>query len=195
MIHKGEKMERFRVNKEVVRNFDLFGMAPKMFKVMENYINTDARMLDVGTGQGVATRYLASKIKDAPKGLGKVFSIDLSEDLQKMVAEILDEEQAREYVEFQIANVEELPFEDDYFGLIVAMNCLHHFSNPSKAIAEMMRVLKREGTICIVDWSKKAKFLPHKTEDLMELEDFKRLGFNIIEEHTEKLWWFVAIQV
>jgi len=195
MIHKGKKMKRHPMNKEIIKNFDLFGMAPKMLDCIKKYFSDGTRILDVGTGRGIATRYLASQIKDAPNSTGKVYSIDLSDDLQQIVAEILEEEQTREYVEFQIADIEKLPYENSYFSLIVAMNCLHHFPNPSKAIMEMIRVLKREGTLCVIDYTKEAKFVPHKMEDLIDLVDFKRMGFNIVEEYSEEFWWFAAIKI
>ncbi len=194
MIHKGEKM-KMKYDKEVIKNFDFFGYFEKMFHSVEKFITPRMCALDVGTGFGRGTRYLASKIKEKSNQGGKVYSIDLSDEMQNYVAEILEEEQLRDLVEFRIANVEKMnDFKDSYFDLILAVNCLHHFSNPINAINEMLRVLKDDGTICIIDWSKKAKFLPHKKEDLFELSDFKNMGFKIIEAHSEPYWWFAAVR-
>ncbi|MHA1382573.1 MAG: class I SAM-dependent methyltransferase, partial [Candidatus Helarchaeota archaeon] len=182
--------------KDVIKNFDLFGMAPKMFNCFERYVSPDMRVLDVGTGRGVATRFLVSKIREAPEKGGEVYSIDLSDELQKLVSEIMEGEGLGKFVKFQIASVENLPFSDSYFDFILTMNSFHHFLNPIEALGEMKRVLKRNGIICIVDWSKKARFVPHKKEDLYNIEDFKKLidNINIIDEYSEKLWWFVAIK-
>ncbi|MHA1385635.1 MAG: hypothetical protein ACTSR3_17920, partial [Candidatus Helarchaeota archaeon] len=66
MIHKGKKM-KYPINKDVIKNFDLFGMAPKMFNCFERYVCPDMRVLGVGTGRRVATRLLVSKIREAPE--------------------------------------------------------------------------------------------------------------------------------
>ncbi|MHA1377220.1 MAG: class I SAM-dependent methyltransferase [Candidatus Helarchaeota archaeon] len=195
MIHKGKKMKNV-VNREMVKKSDLFGMASKMFSCIEKYISPDMKMLDVGTGRGLATRFLASKIKEDPGRGGKVYSIDLSDNLQKMVSEIMEEEGTAQYVEFHIADVEKLSFDDSFFDFILTMNSIHHFTDPINALEHMKIVLKKGGTICIIDWSKKARFLPHKKEDMLDLDDFKKLieNENVIDEYSERYWWFIAIK-
>lgn len=195
MIHKGKKMKT-QFNKDFIRNFDYFGFAPKMFGNIEKYFNPNMQILDVGTGQGAGTRFLASKIKNTPNSTGKVYSIDLSDELQEIIVEILEEEKISKYVELIIADIEKNSFEDSFFDLIISLNSLHHFSNPINALNQMLRILKKEGTLCIIDWSKKARFLPHKKEDLFNLEDFKELAKSkkIIDEYSERLWWFVALK-
>lgn len=195
MIHKGKKM-KYPVNKQVVKDFDFFGFAPKMFSHVEKYFKPNMRILDVGTGNGVVARFLALKLKNASNNSGKVFSIDISDKLQEVIAEILEEEQIGKYVEFLIDDIEKNSFEDSSFDLIVTANALHHFSNPENALNQMLRILKDDGTLCIIDWSKKARFLPHKKEDLFNLEDFKEIAKSkkIIDEYSERLWWFVALK-
>jgi ubiquinone/menaquinone biosynthesis C-methylase UbiE len=54
-------------------------------------------------------------------------------------------------VHFRKSNVEELPFEDEFFDFIICSNAFHHFSNPEKTLREAYRVLKPKGRIYILD--------------------------------------------
>ena len=195
MIHKGKKMKQ-PVNKNFTKNYDFFGFSLKMFSHIEKYFNPNMQILDVGTGQGVGTRFFASKIRDTPNSTGKVYSIDLSDELHEVITEILEEEKIGKYVELIIADIENNSFEDSFFDLIISINSMHHFSNPRNALDQMYRILRDGGTLCIIDWSKKARFLPHKKEDLFNLEDFKALikSKKIVDEYSERLWWFAAIK-
>ena len=194
MIHKGKKM-KLPITKEWILKYDYFGMAQSMFSKVEKHIKPNMIMLDVGTGNGVATRFLLSKIKKPIDKGSFVYSIDLSEELHQMIAEIIEEEGFLDFVKLQIANVENLPFNDGFFDLILSVNSFHHFSDQLKAVNEMKRVLKNDGVICIIDWSKKARFLPHKKEEMYNLEDFKILINNeVIDEYSERYWWFVAFK-
>jgi ubiquinone/menaquinone biosynthesis C-methylase UbiE len=51
---------------------------------------------------------------------------------------------------FQFANVEDLPFESEFFDRVVSTCLLHHLENPEKGINEMLRVAKKGGTIDIL---------------------------------------------
>ena len=95
------------------------------------------------------------------------------------------------------ANVEELPFEDNFFDLVVSTLLMHHIGNIPKALSEMYRVLKQGGTLVIVDWDVGGQvFTPHSSEQLetskkevlshigkLRLKEYK------IEEHGE--WYLV----
>jgi ubiquinone/menaquinone biosynthesis C-methylase UbiE len=51
---------------------------------------------------------------------------------------------------FHLANVESLPFEDDFFNRVVSTCLLHHLENPETGINEMLRVVKSGGTVDIL---------------------------------------------
>jgi len=42
-------------------------------------------------------------------------------------------------------NAEELPFEDDFFDIVISSNAFDHYDNPEKALSEIRRVLKPNG--------------------------------------------------
>ncbi|MBR4504624.1 MAG: methyltransferase domain-containing protein [Candidatus Methanomethylophilaceae archaeon] len=100
-----------------------------------------SKILDVGCGGGVFIRLVLERYPEA-----KGFGIDLSE---------LSVEHARAFnadlgdrAEFEIANVERLPFGDGEFDLVVS-NASHFFwPNLAEDIKEVGRVIRTGGTLC-----------------------------------------------
>lgn len=44
-----------------------------------------------------------------------------------------------------------IPFSDNLFDNVVCLNCIHHFSNPIIALSEIIRVLKVNGKLLIIE--------------------------------------------
>ena len=51
---------------------------------------------------------------------------------------------------FQVADIQELPFDDATFDLVVANHMLYHVPDLTKALQEVVRVLKVNGRFCAV---------------------------------------------
>jgi ubiquinone/menaquinone biosynthesis C-methylase UbiE len=51
---------------------------------------------------------------------------------------------------FVLGNAEELPFPDKHFDYIVNLGSLEHYLRPEVALAEMSRVCKDDGRLCIM---------------------------------------------
>jgi ubiquinone/menaquinone biosynthesis C-methylase UbiE len=56
-------------------------------------------------------------------------------------------------VEFIVGDSEALPFPDRAFTAIICTASFHHYPNPEHALAEMARVLERDGRLVIADGS------------------------------------------
>jgi len=100
--------------------------------------------LDLACGTGWAVRYAAS----VANGHGTFYGVDIS---SKMIEQA--EANSRNYlnVYFCKSRVEELPFADDFFDVVVSSNAFHHFSDPEKTLEETYRVLKPKGKVYILD--------------------------------------------
>lgn len=97
--------------------------------------------LDVGAGTGFITEGLVAK------GL-KVVAMDRSEAmLEKMKRKFSNCGE----VSYILGDAENIPFPRGYFDYVFANMCLHHVENPSRAIEEMVRVLKSGGKLVITD--------------------------------------------
>ncbi len=52
---------------------------------------------------------------------------------------------------FKVANAENLPFKSQTFDIVFSKDMLHHTPHPNKALKEMKRVCKKNGTAIIVE--------------------------------------------
>ncbi|MFN8491956.1 MAG: methyltransferase domain-containing protein [Caldilineaceae bacterium] len=98
-------------------------------------------ILDVGAGQGWASRYFAAKgckviatdiVADEWYGLGRAWAIM---------------EHAQVYFEPMIADGERLPFPANQFDVVFFCGALHHFVNFDPVLQQMYRVLKPGGRL------------------------------------------------
>lgn len=113
---------------------DIAGTAPR-----------DGAVLDVGTGPGVLLVELARRRPDL-----RLTGVDLSPD---MVAAA--ERNARPFgdrITVRVADVADLPFPDGSFDLVVSSLSLHHWDQPEAAVAQLARVLRPGGQLCIYDF-------------------------------------------
>jgi ubiquinone/menaquinone biosynthesis C-methylase UbiE len=103
-----------------------------------------ATVVDVGTGPGIVPRMLAPL---AP-GL-RVRGVDLSPEMVARATEA-----ARKLAlaaEFEVADVEHLPFADASLDLVVSSISLHHWARPEAGLHEVSRVLKPGAQAWIYD--------------------------------------------
>ena len=105
-------------------------------------IKSDDIILDVGCGGGININRMA---KDAKKVYGIDYSIE-SVKLSKKVNEKFIEEQKVEIIE---GNVEKLPFEDNTFDIVTAVETVYFWPNIEKCFGEVKRILKPGGTFLI----------------------------------------------
>ena len=97
------------------------------------------RYLDVGCGSGMAAGLAAD--------LGaEVSGIDASEALLMIAKERTGK------ADFQIGDLEDIPFEDDSFDVVTGFNSFQYAGNPALALGEARRVTRPGGTVAIVTW-------------------------------------------
>ena len=100
--------------------------------------------LDIGCGTGWAVRYAASVVQSK----GEFYGIDIS---PKMIEKARESCGSCENIHFYKADAETLPFDNDFFDFIICTNSFHHYFTPSKALAEVYRVLKPSGRFFVLD--------------------------------------------
>ncbi|MEM1136018.1 MAG: methyltransferase domain-containing protein [Bacteroidota bacterium] len=102
-------------------------------------------ILEAGCGVGAQTEIISLK---NPKA--QFTAVDLSEKSLLKAAQKIKEREISN-VEFQQADVLNLPFENESFDHIFVCFLLEHLSKPHKALIELKRTLKPYGTITIIE--------------------------------------------
>jgi SAM-dependent methyltransferase len=104
-----------------------------------------SRVLECGCGTGAQTVLLARNSPGA-----RITSIDVSQDsLNKAAAAI--EKEGIANVTFQTADVFDMPFEEEAFDHVFVCFVLEHLPNPEEALGCLRGVLKRNGSITVIE--------------------------------------------
>jgi SAM-dependent methyltransferase len=114
--------------------------------VLEGYLRADARILDAGCGPGEELARVAALVPE-----GEVVGIDLAAGMVRTAHRAMRARGIENCAFFQ-ADVGDLPRAfTGKFDLVY--NCLahHHYPDPPRAAAEVLRCLRPGGVYCIVD--------------------------------------------
>jgi ubiquinone/menaquinone biosynthesis C-methylase UbiE len=107
-------------------------------------ISADGRVLDVGCGNGWATRLMAEMAPD-----GRVVGIDISDEMVDLARESSD---GFSNLEFREGGAEKLSFAEGEFTHAFSMESLYYYGDIPRALQEIRRVLKPGGKFaCVVD--------------------------------------------
>ena len=102
-------------------------------------VGNTTRYLDVGCGSGMAASLAAD--------LGaNVSGIDASKALLVIARERVNK------ADFQLGDLENIPFEDNSFDVVTGFNSFQYAGNPALALGEARRVTKPGGNVAIVTW-------------------------------------------
>jgi SAM-dependent methyltransferase len=106
-------------------------------------LEPDMIVLDVACGAGHGAEPVAALVR-------QLVGIDLTPSLLTLGARRLQEKGVSNVL-LQEGNAETLPFVDESFEVVFCRSSLHHFSDPQKAVAEMVRVCRPGGRIVLLD--------------------------------------------
>jgi len=99
--------------------------------------------LDVACGPGIVTAALAGNVRE-------VVAFDLTPEMLARAHERCAKAGLRNVI-FKEGSATDLPFPDDHFDIVVTRLSIHHFQEPRRALSEMRRVMRHDGTLVIAD--------------------------------------------
>lgn len=157
-------------------------------------INPQDTILDIGCGGGRTVNRLAAIAKE-----GKVFGIDYSMDCVKWSKNYNEELIKNGRVEINHASVEKIPFEDNKFDVISAVETIYFWPDLIQNLKEVKRVLKSSGKlviICEMYSSEKFKerndecvsasnmkiYTPEELKDIVEMAGYNNIKIDLVEE-------------
>ena len=110
-------------------------------------------ILDVATGTGDFAFESISILQ--PK---KIIGVDISEGMLAIAEKKIKERNLNNVFSVQLGDSEGLNFENDTFDAITVAFGVRNYENLEKGLADMLRVLKPDGKIVILEFSKPRKF-------------------------------------
>ena len=107
---------------------------------------SEGKILDAGCGFGGTLLNLSKNFPEA-EGVG----IDMSDPLLELAQQTAEAQGVEERVVFEKADVQEIPYPDDSFDVVISTNVVHHVADPLAMLKELERVLAPEGMLYIAD--------------------------------------------
>lgn len=152
MEKKGNEFKGLAGGKYYARWAKLFGFTSAFYQKGIDNISLDKGMkaLDLGCGTGALSFALAGNAD--PESV--ITGIDISDDQLNYARSRINQFNCK--LEFMNCSMDELPFPEGYFDVVMTSMALHETSPlvRRRAIAETSRVLKTGGIFILVDWSK-----------------------------------------
>ena len=150
-----EMFDNISSNYDFLNHFLSFGIdniwRRKTIKIVAQ--NNPKLILDVATGTGDLAFAAQKKINP-----DKIIGLDLSNGMLEVGREKIKKRNLDNKLEFIQGDSENLPFEDDFFDAVMVSFGVRNFENLNKGLSEIFRVLKKNGKIVVLEFSKPKKF-------------------------------------
>jgi demethylmenaquinone methyltransferase / 2-methoxy-6-polyprenyl-1,4-benzoquinol methylase len=109
-------------------------------------------ILDVATGTGDLA-ISAMKIKPS-----LIKGIDISQKMMEIGRAKIEKLGLNDTIELLSGDSENIPFDDNFFDVVMVAFGVRNFSDPLKGLSEMRRVIRSGGMVMVLEFSKPSKF-------------------------------------
>jgi demethylmenaquinone methyltransferase/2-methoxy-6-polyprenyl-1,4-benzoquinol methylase len=117
-----------------------------------NGIPKNSILLDVASGTGDLT---IAALKQKPK---QIIGIDISQEMLNVGIDKIKKKKLDHIISLQKGDSENIKFEDNHFDAITVAFGVRNFEDLKKGLSEMNRVLKPQGKVAILEFSKPKQF-------------------------------------
>lgn len=163
-------------------------------EVCSSIEKTKGPILDIGCADGTFSKIILEK-----SGASGLIGIDI---LARSVAYARKRFARNKKMLFEVADAHNLPYKDESFSAVFAMESVEHMENPKKVLREMYRVVKQGGYVLILVPSENLLFRigwffwtlgpgkiwrgthTHRIHPAQISGQMQKIGFRILEERS-----------
>ena len=155
-----------------------------LWAIKQTSISDNYRILEIGYGGGSTIKNLLALNKNL-----EIHGIDISKESYRTAQRVHSDSIRKGSVQLKIGNVENMPYQNNYFDRIFAIQTHIFWKDIKKSFQEVYRVMSSNSTLIIA--SEKEKIHYHMT-DYRTSHEFSQLltsiGFSKIEEKQNRNW-------
>ena len=155
-----------------------------LWAIKQTTISDNYRILEIGYGGGSTIKNLLALNKNL-----EIHGIDISKESYRTAQRVHSDSIRKGSVQLKIGNVENMPYQNNYFDRIFAIQTHIFWKDIKNSFQEVYRVMSSNSTLIIA--SEKEKIHYHMT-DYRTSHEFSQLltsiGFSKIEEKQNRNW-------
>jgi arsenite methyltransferase len=125
------------------------------------FVRPGETVLDVGSGGGIDTILAARRVGPDGKAIG----LDILEEMCERGRRHAAEAGVESWTEFVRGEMEDIPLPDESIDVVISNGVLNLSARKSRALAEMFRLLKPGGRICMADLTVEGELPPEIAND------------------------------
>ena len=155
-----------------------------LWAIKQTTISDNYRILEIGYGGGSTIKNLLALNKNL-----EIHGIDISKESYRTAQRVHSDSIRKGSVQLKIGNVENMPYQNNYFDRIFAIQTHIFWKDIKKSFQEVYRVMSSNSTLIIA--SEKEK-IHYRMTDYRTSHEFSQLltsiGFSKIEEKQNRNW-------
>lgn len=172
------------IGRVVTKIWSFYFKKLSLWAIKQTTISDNYRILEIGYGGGSTIKNLLALNKNL-----EIHGIDISKESYRTAQRVHSDSIRKGSVQLKIGNVENMPYQNNYFDRIFAIQTHIFWKDIKKSFQEVYRVLSSNSTLIIA--SEKEKIHYHMT-DYRTSHEFSQLltsiGFSKIEEKQNRNW-------
>ena len=177
------------VGRVITKIWSFYFKKLSLWAIKQTTISGNYRILEIGYGGGSTIKNLLALNKHL-----EVHGIDISKESYRTAQRVHSDSIRKGSVQLKIGNVENIPYQNNYFDRVFAIQTHIFWKDIKKSFQEVYRVMSSNSTLIIA--SEKEKINYHVTDYRTSHEFIQLLtsiGFSKIEEKQNRNWILYAV--
>ena len=177
------------VGRVITKIWSFYFKKLSLWAIKQTTISGNYRILEIGYGGGSTIKNLLALKKNL-----EIHGIDISKESYRTAQRVHSDSIRKGSVQLKIGNVENIPYQNNYFDRVFAIQTHIFWKDIKKSFQEVYRVMSSNSTLIIA--SEKEKINYHMTDYRTNHEFIQLLtsiGFSKIEEKQNRNWILYAV--